>query len=443
MAQLADHKIQTIDMVVVNLYPFEATVSKPGTTLDEAIEQIDIGGVSLIRSASKNFNDVAVVVNPSKYELIIEELKNNNSELTKELCMRLAVEAFKYTSVYDNAIHNYLLNLTKPVTLDFPNELILNYSKALDLRYGENPHQKAAFYREVFAKGVVAGEPRAALAKQLHGKEMSFNNILDLDGALNVIKEFFVPACVIVKHTNPCGVACGVNLLDAYVRALATDPLSSFGGIVALNEVVDEPLAQELNKLFIEVLVAPEYTPQALEILKQKKNIRVMAMPELKVWKDNGVAEWRQERDIKKVLGGILVQDRDTADEPEYKVVTERKPTDGEWASLRFAWKIVKHVKSNAIVLASDSETIGVGAGQMSRVDSVKIAIMKSVKNLQGAVIASDAFFPFKDGVEEAAKAGVKAVIQPGGSVKDEEVIECANQHGMAMVFTGMRHFKH
>lgn len=439
MEELEKHKIQPIDMVIVNLYPFEETVSRPQTTLEEAIEQIDIGGVALIRSSAKNFNDVAVVVNPAKYELIIKELP----ELTKETRLRLSIEAFKYTSLYDSIIHNYLYQLTKPSTVEFPTELTLNYAKVMNLRYGENPHQKAALYREILAKGLVTGEPRPNLSRQVHGKELSFNNILDLDSTINLIKEFFVPASVIVKHTNPCGVACGEDLLDAYTKALATDPQSSFGSIVALNDTVDERLAEELNKLFIEVLVAPGYAKGALNILKQKKNIRLLVLPELKTWREKGIAEWRMEKDIKKIVGGVLVQDRDIIDEPSYKIVTERKPTDSEWEGLRFAWKVVKHVKSNAIVIARDNETIGIGTGQMSRVDSVKIAIMKAHKELQDAVLSSDAFFPFKDNIEEAAKAGIKAIIQPGGSVKDEEVIASANEHGIAMVFTGVRHFRH
>jgi phosphoribosylaminoimidazolecarboxamide formyltransferase/IMP cyclohydrolase len=441
--QLEQHKIDPIEMVIVNLYPFEETVAQPDVALEDAIEQIDIGGVALIRSAAKNFSDVAVVVNPSKYELIIEELKNNNSELTRETRFRLSVEAYKYTSMYDSAIHNYLLQLTKPASTEFPNELNLTYTKVMDLRYGENPHQKAAFYRDGFSKGLVTGEPRTVLAKQLHGKEMSFNNILDLDGALNIIKDFFVPASVIVKHTNPCGIACGDNILDAYLKALATDPLSAFGGIVALNDVVDEKMAQELSKLFIEVLVAPEYTNSALNILKEKKNIRIMSLPELKTWREKGKTDWRMEKDLKKVVGGLLVQDRDISDEPEYKVVTDKKPSNEEWEGLRFAWKVVKHVKSNAIVMARGNETAAIGAGQMSRVDSVRIAVAKTQKELKGSVMASDAFFPFKDNVEEAAKIGITAIIQPGGSVRDDEVIACANQHGIAMVFTGVRHFKH
>lgn len=441
--QLEEFKIQPIDIVVVNLYPFEETIARPNSTLEEAIEQIDIGGVALIRSSAKNFSDVAVVVNPAKYELIIEELKRNNAELTKETRLRLSVEAFKYTSLYDSVIHNYLLQLTKPATIEFPNELTLNYAKVMDLRYGENPHQKAAFYRELLAKGQVTGEPRPNLAKQLHGKELSFNNILDLDSTLNLIKEFFVPACVIVKHTNPCGAACGENIQDAYIKALATDPASSFGSIVAFNNVVDEQLAEELNKLFIEVLVAPLYTKGALNAIKQKKNIRIMALPELKIWREKGVSEYRTEKDLKKIAGGVLVQDRDTVNGAELKVVTDRKPIDTEWTGLRFAWSVAKHVKSNAIVIARENETVGIGAGQMSRVDSVKLAVMKAQKELKGAVLASDAFFPFRDNVDEAAKVGIKAIIQPGGSVRDEEVITAANEHGIAMVFTGVRHFKH
>ena len=441
--QMAKHQIPAIDIVVVNLYPFEETVSRPATTLDQATEQIDIGGVALIRSAAKNFNDVAVVVNPAKYELIIEELKVNNAELAKQTRLRLAVEAFKYTSMYDTVIYNHLLGLTKPASVEFPNELAMNFVKVMDLRYGENPHQKAAFYREMLAKGLVTGEPRVAISKQLHGKELSFNNLFDLDGALGLVKEFFEPAAVIVKHANPCGAACGKNLLKAYTKALATDPLSSFGSIVALNGTVDEKLAEELKKLFIEVLVAPEYTRGALNMLKKKKNIRVLVLPELKEWREKGISGWRKEKDLKKIIGGVLVQERDTVNEEGLTVVTERRPSEEEWEGLRFAWKVVKHVKSNAIVIGKDNETVGIGAGQMSRVDAVKIAVMKADKDLRETVLASDAFFPFPDGIEEAAKAGVKAIIQPGGSVRDKEVIKAANEHGIAMVFTGRRHFRH
>lgn len=441
--QIEEHKIPKIDMVVVNLYPFQETIAKPETTLEDAIEQIDIGGVALIRSAAKNFNDVAVVINPAKYELILQELRNHNKELTRELCMRLSVDAFKYTSLYDSTINNYLSQLTRPPKMEFPNELTINYTKVMDLRYGENPHQKAAYYREILTKGVVTGEPRIALAKQLHGKELSFNNLFDLDGALSVIKEFHAPCAVIVKHSNPCGTACGSTLFEAYQKALATDPLSSFGSIVALNDLVDENLAEELKKLFIEVLVAPEYTPGALNILKQKKNIRVLHLPELKKWKDKEIAEYRSEKEMKKVIGGILLQDRDVGVKEDFKVVTERKPTEKEIKSLQFAWNVVKNVKSNAIVIAKGEETVGIGAGQMSRVDSVKIAIMKANKDLKDTVLASDAFFPFSDAILEAAKAGVTAIIQPGGSVRDEEIIKAANENNIAMVFTGKRHFKH
>ena len=280
--QLLEHEIDLIDLVIVNLYPFEETVAKPGTTLEEAIEQIDIGGVALMRSAAKNFNDVAIVVNPAKYELILEELKRNDRELTSHLRLRLASETFKYTSFYDNNIHNYLHKLTKPTKVDFPNEVSMTFAKSMDLRYGENPHQKAAFYREVLTKGLVTGEPRINLAKQLHGKQLSFNNLVDIDGALSAIKEYSEPTAVIVKHTNTCGVACDKDIGKAYLKALATDPVSSFGSIVAINEDVDDAVALELNKLFIEVLLAPNYTQGSLEILKQKKNIRIMHMPELK-----------------------------------------------------------------------------------------------------------------------------------------------------------------
>lgn len=443
--QLIEHEIQPIDMVVVNLYPFEETISKPNTTLEDAIEQIDIGGVALMRSASKNFKDVAIVVNPSKYELILEELNRDSGNLTQQTRLRLAVEAFRYTSLYDNIIHSYLKQLTMPQAIEFPNEITLTYAKVMDLRYGENPHQNAAQYREILAKGLATGEPRIALTKQVHGKEMSFNNLLDLDGTLNAVKDFFEPTAVIVKHTNPCGIASSSNLLDAYKKALATDPLSSFGSIVALNDNVDEELANELSKLFIEVLVAPSYTNSALNILKQKKNIRILILPELKTWKDTGKPVYRSEKDMKKIIGGILLQDRDTKTDSdrEFKVVTDKKPTKKQIEELKFAWKVVKNVKSNAIVIAKDKETVGIGAGQMSRVDSVKIAVMKANKPLENTVLASDAFFPFKDAIEEAAKIGVKAIIQPGGSKRDSEVIDAVNKLGVSMVFTGTRHFRH
>ena len=444
--QCEEHNIKGIDLVIVNLYPFEETISNPEATLAEAIEQIDIGGVALIRSAAKNFNDVAVVVGVQKYGLILEELKNNDRSLTKESRMRLAADAFKYTSQYDNLIHTYLRQLTQPKKVDFPNEITLNYAKSMDLRYGENPHQKAAFYREVLPKGVVTGEPRINLTKQLHGKQMSFNNLMDVDAALNIIKDFSLFTAVIIKHTNPCGMASGDTLLNAYKKALATDPISSFGSIISLNGEVNEALAQELNKLFVEVLIAPSYTNSALNILKAKKNIRILVLPELKEWKESKNRQWRVERDIKKVLGGILLQDRDISSElsdNSLKVVTKITPTQQQMNNLAFSWQVAKHVKSNAIVIGGDRETIGVGAGQMSRVDAVKIAVMKAVKPIEGSVLASDAFFPFKDAVEEAAKIGIKAIIQPGGSMRDEEVIDCANELGIAMVFTGVRHFKH
>jgi len=443
MNQLAKYKIQPIDMVVVNLYPFEQTIAKSQTSIEDAIEQIDIGGVALIRSAAKNFKDVTAVISPAKYGLILEELKNNKGELTHHMRMRLAAEAFKCSSLYDGIIYSYLRKMTMPSTVEFPNEIALNYTKVMDLRYGENPHQKAAFYRENLSRGISAGEPRIALTKQIHGKELSFNNLLDLDGALSAIKEFFVPTAVIVKHSNPCGIACSDNLLDAYKRALSTDPQSSFGSIVVLNDDVDEKLAAELKKLFIEVLAAPAYTNSALAVLRQKKNIRILRLPELKQWRINGRPEWRDEKDIRKVLGGILLQDRDIIEDKDFKVITDREPAQEEWKGLRFAWKVVKHIKSNAVLAVRGTETIGIGAGQMSRVDAVKIVIMKAQKPLKGAVLASDAFFPFKDSVEEAYNAGITAIIQPGGSRRDKESIDAANSHNMAMVFTGKRHFRH
>ncbi len=435
--EMRAHDILPIDLVVVNLYAFEETVRKPGVTMEEAIENIDIGGPTLLRAAAKNYKDVAVIVNPSKYAVVLQELRKNDGVLGEELKLRLALEAFKTTSAYDTVIHHYLKGLVSSETAqDFPQELNVAYKKVGDLRYGENPHQRAALYRESAVR-----EPNAAWATVLWGKELSFNNLVDADSACELVKEFDKPACAIIKHNNPCGAAMADDLLQAFERARATDPVSAFGGVIALNRRVDMALAKKINEGFVEVILAPAYEPDALEELKKKKNLRLLAAEGLGNWSNKGA----EGREIKKIVGGLLLQDRDLSSETavEAKVTSARKPTPEEIESLSFAWKVAKHVRSNAIVLAHGTETAGIGAGQMSRVDSVKLAVMKAQKSLKGTVMASDAFFPFRDGVDEAAKAGVVAVIHPGGSLKDQEVLDAANGHNMAMVVTGVRHFKH
>ncbi|HRZ87054.1 MAG TPA: bifunctional phosphoribosylaminoimidazolecarboxamide formyltransferase/IMP cyclohydrolase [bacterium] len=437
--EMEKHGIQPIDMVVINLYPFEQTIAKPNVPFDEVIENIDIGGPSMIRSAAKNYKDVAVVVNPSKYEPVLNELKKNDCRLSEELKFRLAVEAFKTTSSYDTVIYNYLKGMMSLPMPDFSQDYHVAYRKAQDLRYGENPHQKAAFYKELGCK-----EPCAATAAQLHGKELSFNNIYDIDAAVELVKEFTEPAAVIIKHTNPCGAAAGGTLLEAYEKAIATDPVSAFGGIYGFNRRVDIALARAVTEEFVEVIAAPGYDDDALAELKKKKNLRIMAIEGLEGWIAK-VEKPHYGKDIKRVVGGILVQERDTVlvEQELLRVVTERRPSPSEMKSLMFAWAVCKHVRSNAIVLARECETVGIGAGQMSRVDSVKLAITKAAKEVSGAVLASDAFFPFRDSIDQIAKSGIRAVIQPGGSVKDQEVIKACNEHGIAMVFTGVRHFKH
>lgn len=444
--EMKKHGIKPIDMVVVNLYPFEDTISKEGVKLDEAIENIDIGGPSMLRSSAKNFQDVAVVVDSDDYEDILAEMKENDGAISYDTKMRLSVKAFKHTARYDSLISKYLES--KVEGDGFPSILNLQFEKITDLRYGENPHQKAAFYENIgLNKGTLSK------AKQLHGKELSYNNILDLNAALELIREFDETAAVIIKHTNPCGAATGNNLAGAYRRARETDPVSAFGGIIGFNRVVDEETAKEIASTFIEAVIAPDYDDSALAILKEKKNIRLLKIPppppllkggargDLSKGDEGGFMEY----DIRSVGGGLLLQEKDsiTLTEDSLKVVTNRQPTEREWAALRFAWKVAKHVKSNAIIYATEGETVGIGAGQMSRVDSSKLAAMKANKPLQGTAMASDAFFPFRDSVDEAAKVGVTAIIQPGGSVRDEEVIVTANEHNIAMVFTGIRHFKH
>lgn len=434
--QMKENDILPIDLVVVNLYPFEETIAREGVTLEEAIENIDIGGPSMLRSAAKNYRYVTVVVNPSKYDLVIDELNKNEGSLGDEFRLRLAREAFSLTSRYDEAIFNYLTNLTKPKGINFPTDLSLSFRKAEDLRYGENPHQKAAFYKE---RLIV--EPCIANAKQIQGKALSFNNILDANAAVEIIQEFDDPTCIVIKHNNPCGAASDIDLFTAYKKAWDTDPISAFGSIISFNNPVTAHIAQELVKNFIEVIVAPSFTHEAIEIFSSKKNLRLLTIDGLGSRKPNHKSDY----DLKKVSGGILIQQKDNQLylEDLLKIVSKRQPTEDEMKSMIFAWKISKHVKSNAIVIAKDSETVGVGAGQMSRVDSSKIATLKAQKAIHGCVLASDAFFPFRDGIDVAHESGIKAIVQPGGSVKDQEVIDAANEHDMAMVFTGMRHFKH
>lgn len=425
---LKEQGIVPIDLVVVNLYPFQQTIARPGVSLDEAIENIDIGGPTMVRAAAKNYQRVAIVVNPQKYGEILSELeeKGEISIATRE---RLALEAFQHTAQYDAAIANYLAG--KFTNEQFPEQYIVVGQKKQDLRYGENPHQKAAFY--VFpgnTQGTIAG------ARQLQGKELSYNNIVDIEAAWTLVQEFEQPAACIIKHTNPCGTALGENLVEAYQRALAADPVSAFGGIIGLNRQVDKETAEKIAETFMEAVVAPGFAPDALEVLKKKQNLRLLEIEPV---------QEQSEYWLEKVSGGFLVQDLDkkTVNLEELQVVTEKKPTAAELEELLFAWKVVKHVKSNAIVVTKDRQTIGVGAGQMNRVGAANIAFKQAGEKVQGAVLASDAFFPFRDTVDAAAKAGIKAIIQPGGSIRDEESIQACNEHGITMVFTGVRHFKH
>ncbi|WP_371368047.1 Bifunctional purine biosynthesis protein PurH [Sporomusa rhizae] len=428
-AAMVEHKITGIDLVAVNLYPFRQTVAKPGVTLHDAVENIDIGGPAMIRAAAKNFHYVAVVVNPARYEEVINQL-TAEGEVALKNRMALAQEAFSHTASYDAYISRYLSEQLGQGL--FPETLHLVYEKAQDLRYGENPHQSAAFYREQYYSG-----PGVANVKQLHGKELSFNNIVDVEAAYVLAAEFEQPAAAIIKHTNPCGTGIGATLAEAYKKAYQADPVSAFGGIVGLNREVDKETAQQISEIFIEAVIAPAFSEEAIAVLTAKKNIRLLAtgLPQA----DNASF------DIKSVTGGVLLQqaDRTTAPKSDMKVVTKRQPTAAEWEQLLFAWKVVKHVKSNAIVIVNDNKTLGVGAGQMNRVGAAGIALAQAGEQAKGAVLASDAFFPFADTVAAAAEAGISAVIQPGGSVNDEDSIKAADEKGIAMVFTGMRHFKH
>jgi phosphoribosylaminoimidazolecarboxamide formyltransferase / IMP cyclohydrolase len=430
-AAVAEHGIPAIDMVVVNLYAFEKTAAKPGVHFEELIENIDIGGPSMIRSAAKNFQDVAVVTSPADYGAIAEEMARSSGALSRETKWRLAQKAFATTAAYDSAIASTLERVGSDFTLgateDFPQNLRLSFQKVMDLRYGENPHQKAAMYADGSGVGV-------AHARQVQGKELSYNNIVDLQAAWDLAQEFDEPVCAIIKHTNPCGTATGKTLAEAYVRALECDPVSAFGGVIGVNRTVDAAAASEMVKLFLEVIAAPAFDDDTKAVFAAKKNLRLVEVP---AGKQNWV--------LKDISGGMLVQDADLhkLSESDLKVVTKRPPTPIEKRALLFAWKIAKHVKSNAILYARDGQTVGVGAGQMSRVDSCKLGAMKAQLPLKGTVAASDAFFPFPDGVEEIAKAGATAIIQPGGSVRDQEVIEAADRLGLAMIFTGVRHFRH
>jgi len=436
--QAKEHGIAPIDLVVVNLYPFEATAAKPGLTAEELIENIDIGGPTMLRSAAKNFESVTVVCDPADFERVAKEIEaSGDTALATRL--DLARKVFATTSRYDGMITTELERLTAngDVALQtkhtLPERVHLALRRQQELRYGENPHQAAALY-------VSAGRAPEGLAaaKQLQGKELSYNNFVDLEAARSLAAEFKNPAAVIIKHNNPCGTAEQTTLRDAYLKALACDPISAFGGVLAFNREVDAVTAEEVAKLFVECIAAPGFAPHAKEIFAAKKNLRLLELPP-------GGLDPERELQLKRILGGMLVQQPDCGErnDSELRTVTKRMPTAEEMHTMRFAWKVAKHVKSNAIVFAKDGATVGVGAGQMSRVDSVKIAVMKAQSPLAGTVVASDAFFPFPDGVEEAAKAGATAVIQPGGSVRDPDVIAAADRHGLAMVFTGMRHFLH
>ncbi|MBN2453253.1 MAG: bifunctional phosphoribosylaminoimidazolecarboxamide formyltransferase/IMP cyclohydrolase [Candidatus Omnitrophica bacterium] len=432
------HSIGLIDMVVVNLYPFEKVIAKPAVKIDEAIENIDIGGPSMLRSAAKNSRSVCAVCDPADYKRVIGEMEATGGGVSEKLLIELGIKVFERTSAYDAAIYKYLHSQVSGSSAAgvFPSNLTLHYRKLQDLRYGENPHQKAAFYRYEFVD-----EASVAGAEQLHGKELSFNNIIDLNAALELVKEFDAPAAAIVKHTNPCGAATAKTLKQAYIEALDCDRLSAFGSIVGFNRPVDTDTAKAVIEEadFVECIIAPSYDADALEILRKKKNLRLLEIKSFEPGKRGS------EADMKKVVGGLLIQERDLAriKESDLKVVTKVRPTKEQIESLLFGWRIVKHVKSNAIVLCRGTKTVGIGAGQMSRVDSVVIAAQKAHERAKGSTLASDAFFPKEDGIEQAARAGVAAIIQPGGSIRDPEVIKKADELGIAMLFTGMRHFRH
>jgi phosphoribosylaminoimidazolecarboxamide formyltransferase / IMP cyclohydrolase len=432
VSAVVKNAIQPIDMVVVNLYAFEKTAAKPDVTFDELIENIDIGGPAMIRSAAKNFHDVAIITSPSDYPVLADELAHSGGSLSRETKWRLAQKAFATTAAYDSAIASTLERIPDDFRMPprsdiFPQTLRLTFQKAFDLRYGENPHQKAALYSDGSRDGV-------ANSHQIHGKELSYNNIVDLQAAWDLAHEFNEPFCAIIKHTNPCGAATGKNLAEAYQRAFECDPISAFGGVVAVNRPLDDEAAKEMHKLFLEVIAAPAFAEEAKMLLGSKKNLRLVEV-------QDAPQKWM----IKNISGGLLLQDVDSRplQDIDLKVVTQRAPTPEEMRGLLFAWKVCKHVKSNAIVYARGEQTVGIGAGQMSRVDAAKIGAMKAQLPLKGTVAASDAFFPFPDGVEEIARAGATAIIQPGGSQRDAEVIAAADRLDLAMVFAGVRHFRH
>jgi len=426
---LRELEIEEIDLVVINLYPFKETIAKEGVSLEEAIENIDIGGPTMLRSAAKNYRDVTVVTDRRDYGRVLEEIRKRG-ETRIETRYELSLKVFEETAYYDGLIADYLRGKMEEPTPEFPEKLTLPYEKVMDLRYGENPHQKAAFYRE-------AGDIPGSLvsAKQLQGKALSFNNLNDTHGALELLKEFERPTAVAVKHTNPCGVASGETIEKAFEKCYAADPKSIFGGILALNREVDGSTAKEMEEIFLEVVVAPGFTEEALEVFKKKKNLRVLQLPRISE-KDAGI-------EIKKVSGGILVQERDQGLIMENKVVTEKAPGDQELVDLAFAYKVVKHVKSNGIVVAKGEQTLAIGPGQTSRIWALDNALRNAEHNFAGSVLASDAFFPFDDCVMKAKENGISSIIQPGGSIKDEDSIQCCNRHDISMIFTGMRHFKH
>ncbi|NJD32312.1 MAG: bifunctional phosphoribosylaminoimidazolecarboxamide formyltransferase/IMP cyclohydrolase [Gammaproteobacteria bacterium] len=435
-AVMAEHGIEAIDLLAVNLYPFAATIARPGCTFEDAVENIDIGGPAMVRAAAKNHDRVTVVVDPLDYGAVLAEIDRGGGGVSAETRLRLATKAFTHTAQYDATVASYLARAARPSSGEFPDLLALQFRKRLDLRYGENPHQQAAFYVAADAQGASVGS-----ASQLQGKELSFNNLADADTAFECVRQFETPACVIVKHANPCGVAVGASLGEAYDRAFRTDPTSAFGGIIAFNQPLDGATARAIvERQFVEVIVAPAADADAREACSRKENVRLLVT--------GGVAPSNSRFEIRSVNGGLLVQTRDEGmvAASALQVVTKRAPTPAEQADLMFAWQVCKYVKSNAIVYAKDGMTVGIGAGQMSRVVSSRIAAMKARDeglDPRGAVMASDAFFPFRDGLDAAAEHGIAAVIQPGGSKRDAEVIAAADEHGMAMVFTGMRHFRH
>ena len=428
MAQLEKLGINTIDVVVVNLYPFKKTIQKEGVDFAEAVENIDIGGPTMLRSAAKNYQDVVVLVDPADYKKAIDEMKAGG--VTLDTKKYLQYKVFAHTAVYDSLISNFM---AQRLGITFPDTITLAYSKQQDMRYGENPHQDACFYADELRKPTSITE-----ARQLHGKELSYNNINDTNGALELLREFDTPAVVAVKHANPCGVGLGKTIHEAYINAYEADKISIFGGIIAINGIVDLATAQEINKIFVEIVVAKGFDEDALKVLEQKQNIRLLEMPNINGKRDGFV-------DMKKVYGGMLMQQGDDKlfDEKDVKVVTKKAPTKEEMEQLKFCWKVVKHTKSNAIVIGKDFKTAGIGAGQTNRIWAAQQAIEHAGENAKGCVMASDAFFPFPDCVEAAAKAGITAIIQPGGSIKDDLSIEACDKAGIAMIFVGMRHFKH